>query len=78
MLYMYCKFCHKFDTKNRRKQSKVWKKEACTAIRKDVLHEASVIHREALQHERACHVAKVQGGNAGAGGTSVRCYDWVQ
>ena len=31
-------------------------------------HESSIIHREALQHEHASHVVKVQGGNAGAGG----------
>ena len=33
---MYCKLCRKFDTKNRQNQSKVWNKEACTTIRKDV------------------------------------------
>ena len=27
---MYCKYCRKFDTKNRPNQSKVWNLEACT------------------------------------------------
>ena len=54
-----------------KKLSKVWNKEACTTICKDVRakHEASIVHREALEHEHACHVVKVQGGNAGADGT---------
>ena len=70
-LYMYCKLCCKLDTKNRQKQSKGWNKEACTTIRKNVLaeDEASIIHREALKYEHACHVVKVQGDNAWAGGT---------
>ena len=70
-MYMYCKLCRKFDTKNSQKQSKVWKIEACTTIHKDVLakHDISIIHREALEDKHACYVVKVQGGNAGAGGT---------
>ena len=62
---MYCKLCRKFDNKNRQtNQSKVWNKEACTTIRKGVLtkHEASIMHRKALEQERACQVVKVQGG----------------
>ena len=49
-LDMYRKPCGKFDTKNRHKQFKVWNKEDCTTICKDVLakHEAPIIHREAL------------------------------
>ena len=31
-LYMYSKLCHKFDVKNRQKQSKVWNNEACTTV----------------------------------------------
>ena len=47
-MYVYCKLCSRFDTKNRQKQSKVWSKEACTTIPKDVLvkHEVSIIHKE--------------------------------
>ena len=61
--YMYCKLCRTFDTKNCQKQSKIWNKKACTTIHKDVLakHEASIIHKEALEHEHACHVVKVPG-----------------
>ena len=53
---MYCKLCQKFDTKNRPNQSRVWNKEPCTTIRKDVLmrHEASMMHKEALEQECAC------------------------
>ena len=63
-MYMYCKFCCNFKTKNHQNQSKVWNKEACTTICKDVpaKHEGSIMHREALEHEHACHVVKVQGG----------------
>ena len=70
-LYMYCKLCCKFYIKNHQKQSKVCNREACTAIPKYVLgkHEASVLCREALQPKHACHVVKVQGGIALAGGT---------
>ena len=79
---MYCKLCRKFDTKNRQNQSKVWNKEACTTIRKDVLtkHEASIMHREALEQERACQVVKVRGGIKEAMQEQVvlqeRCCDW--
>ena len=31
---------------------------------------------DALKLEHACHIVKVQGGNAGAGDTSERCCDW--
>ena len=69
--YMYCKHCPKFDSKNRQKQFKFWNKEACTTIRKEKLNTRHlfITHREALEHEHACHVVKVQGGNARAGGT---------
>ena len=62
-MYLQCKLCHKFDTKNHHNQSKVWNKEACITIRKDVLakHEVSIMHREALEHGHACHVVIVQG-----------------
>ena len=55
---MYCKLCQKFDCRNRQNQSKVWNKEACTTIRKDVMtrHEASVMHKEALEQERECQL----------------------
>ena len=58
---MYCKLCRKFDTKNRQNQSKVWNKEACTTIRKNVLarHEASNMNREALEQECACQLLKL-------------------
>ena len=48
---MYCKLCRKFDTKNRQNQAKIWNKEPCTTIRKDVLarHEASAMHKEAVE-----------------------------
>ena len=61
---MYCKLCQKFDTRNRQNQSRVWNKELCTTIRKDVLmrHEASMMHKEALEQERACQLVKARGG----------------
>ena len=60
----YCKLCRKFDTKNRQNQSKVWNMEPCTTHRKDVLarHEASSMHKEAVEQERACQVVKARGG----------------
>ena len=76
-LYMHCNLCHKYDTKNRQKQSRVWNKEACTTIRKEKLNMRHPLHREALEHEHACYVVKVQGGNAGqvVHCTSKRCCD---
>ena len=61
---MYCNLCHKFDTKNRQNQSKVWNQEPCKSIRKDALarHEASTMHREAVEQERACQIVKCRGG----------------
>ena len=61
-----CKLCHKQDTKSRQKVSKAWNKEACTTMRKEKLNmrHAPMTHREALEHEHACCVVKVQGGNA--------------
>ena len=61
---MYCKLCRKFDTKNRQNQSKVWNREPCKTIRKDALarHEASTMHREAVEQERACQIVKCRGG----------------
>ena len=61
---MYCKLCRKFDTKNRQNQSKVWNQEPCKTIRKDALaqHEASTMHREAVEQERACQIVKCRGG----------------
>ena len=59
---MYCKLCQKFDTRNRQNQSRVWNTEPCTTIRKDVLmrHEASMMHKEALEQERACQLVKAR------------------
>ena len=61
---MYCKLCHKFNTRNRQNQSVVWNKEPCVTIRKDMLsrHEGSVMHREALEQERACKMVRARGG----------------
>ena len=61
---MYCKLCRKFDTKNRQNQAKVWNTEPCTTLRKDVLarHEASAMHKEAVEQERACQIVKARGG----------------
>lgn len=61
---LYCKLCKKFDTRNRRNQSRVWNAEPCTTIRKDMLgrHESSAMHREALEQERACRMVKARGG----------------
>ena len=61
---MYCKLCHKFNTRNRQNQSVVWNKEPCVTIRKDMLsrHERSVMHREALEQERACKMVRARGG----------------
>ena len=39
-----CKLCHKYDTKNRQNQSKVWNKEACTTIRKEKLNMRHPLH----------------------------------
>ena len=36
-VYMCYKLCHKFDTNNHQKQSKVWNNETCTTKCKDVL-----------------------------------------
>ena len=89
-LCVYSKLCHRFDTKNRQKQTKVWNKEACIIYHTQgkAKHEASVTHREALENEHACHVVKVQGGNAGAGGTlyfieillidAMKCLYWLR
>ena len=57
---IYCKF----DAKNRQNQSEVWNLEACTTLRRDVLarHEASTMHKEALEQERACQIVKARGG----------------
>ena len=59
-----CKLCQKFNCRNRQNQSKVWNKETCTTIRKDVLtrHEASSMHKEALEQERTCQLVKARGG----------------
>ena len=61
---MYCKLCHNFSTRNRQNQSVVWNKEPCVTIRKDMLsrHEGSVMHREALEQERACKMVRARGG----------------
>ena len=61
---MYCKLCQKFDVKNRQNQSKIWNTEPCTTLRKDMLarHEASAMHKEAVEQERACQIVKAQGG----------------
>lgn len=54
--------CQKFDTKNRQNQAKVWNTapEPCTTLRKDVLarHEASAMHKEAVEQARACQIVK--------------------
>ena len=65
---MYCKYCRKFDTRNRQNQSKVWNLEACTTLRRDVLarHEASTMHKEAIEQERACQIVKARGGHQGS------------
>ena len=51
---MYCTLCRKFDSKNRQNQSKIWKREACTTLRKDALakHEVPIMHKEALEQHR--------------------------
>ena len=61
---MYCKLCRKFDTKNRQNQAKVWNTEPCTTVRKEVIarHEASAMHKEALEQERTCQILKARGG----------------
>ena len=61
---MYCKYCRKLDTRNRQNQSKVCNLEACTTLCGDVLarHEASTMHKEALEQERACQIVKARGG----------------
>ena len=61
---MYCQLCRKFDTKNRQNQAKVWNTEPCTSLRKDVLarHEASAMHKEAVEQERASQIVKASGG----------------
>ena len=57
-------YCRKFDTRNRQNQSKVWNLEVCTTLRRDVLarHEASTMHKVALEQERACQIVKARGG----------------
>ena len=57
---MQGKLCRKFDTKNRQNQAKVWNTEPCTTLRKDVLarHEASAMHKEAVEQARACQIVK--------------------
>ena len=54
----------KFDTKNRQNQAKIWNTEPCTTLRKDVLarHEASAMHKEAVEQECACQIVKARGG----------------
>ena len=61
---MYCMLCRKFDTRNRQNQLKVWNAEPCKILCKDVLtrHEASAIHKEALEQEHVCQLVKVCGG----------------
>ena len=61
---MYCKLCHKFNTRNRQNQSVVWNKEPCVTIHKDMLsrYEGSVMHREALEQEHACKMVRARGG----------------
>ena len=57
-LYMYCNLFHKYDPKNRQKQSKVWNKEDCNTICKDKLN---ISHNE---HARYCgYVVQVRGSN---------------
>ena len=66
-LYMHHRLCHKYNNKNCQKQSKVWNKEACITIRNEKLNMRHPLHnREVLEHEHACYIVKVQGGNAGA------------
>ena len=57
---MYCKLCQKFDARNRQNHTAVWNREACTTLRKDVLarHEASAMHKEALEQERDCKIVQ--------------------
>ena len=43
-LYMHCKLCHKFDTKNCQKQSKFENKEASTTIRMEKLNIRHPLH----------------------------------
>ena len=58
---MYCKLCRKFYTKNRQNQAKVWNTEPCTTLQEDVLarHEASAMHKEAVEQERACQIVNM-------------------
>ena len=59
---MYCKLCRKFGTKNWQNQWRICRREACTTLRKDILakHEASMMHKEALEQEHACQLIKLR------------------